>query len=62
VVSQDWQKILYVGFDRAVRNRTDGALVRFTVPISRNDEAASEAGFYELAPAILALLPAYVPE
>jgi EpsI family protein len=62
VISQDWRKILYVGFDRATRNRTDGALVRFTVPITRKDEAASEARFYALAPSILALLPAYVPE
>jgi len=62
VVARDWQKILYVGFDRAVRNRTDGALVRFTVPILRNDEATAEAGVYQLAPSILASLPAYVPE
>jgi len=62
VVSQDWQKILYVGFDRAVQNRTDGALVRFTVPILLKDEAAAEAGFFDLAPPILAMLPAYVPE
>jgi EpsI family protein len=62
VVSQDWQKILYVGFDRAVRSRTDGSLVRFTVPILHKDEATAEASFYELAPSILALLPAYVPE
>ena len=62
VVSQDWKKILYVGFDRAFRSRTDGSLVRFTVPIVRKDEAAAEASFYDLAPQILALLPAYVPE
>jgi EpsI family protein len=62
VVSQDWKKILYVGFDRAVRSRTDGSLVRFTVPILRQDEAAAEASLYDLAPRILALLPAYVPE
>lgn len=62
VVSEDWKKILYVGFDRAFRNRTDGSLVRFTVPILRNDEAAAEASFYSLAPKILKLLPAYVPE
>jgi EpsI family protein len=62
VVSQDWKKILYVGFDRAFRSRTDGSLVRFTVPILREDEAAAEASFYSLAPQILALLPAYVPE
>jgi EpsI family protein len=62
VVSQDWKKILYVGFDRAVRSRTDGSLVRFTVPILRSDEATAEPSFYDLAPRILALLPAYVPE
>ena len=62
VVSQDWKKILYVGFDRAIRSRTDGSLVRFTMPILRKDEAAAEASFYELAPRIMALLPAYVPE
>ena len=62
VVSEDWKKILYVGFDRAVRNRTDGSLVRFTVRILRKDEATAEASFYDLAPRIMALLPAYVPE
>jgi EpsI family protein len=62
VVSQDWKKILYVGFDRAVHSRTDGSLVRFTVPILHKDEATAEASFYELAPRVLALLPAYVPE
>jgi EpsI family protein len=62
VVSQDWKKILYVGFDRAARSRTDGSLVRFTVPIRHKDEATAEASFYELAPLVLALLPAYVPE
>jgi EpsI family protein len=62
VVSQDWKKILYVGLDRAVHNRTDGSLVRFTVPILRADEAAAEASFYDLAPRIVALLPAYVPD
>ncbi len=62
VVSEDWKKILYVGFDRAVRNRTDGSLVRFTVRILRKDEATAEASFYELAPRVMALLPAYVPE
>jgi hypothetical protein len=28
----------------------------------RKDEAAAEASFYDLAPRVLALLPAYVPE
>lgn len=62
VVSQDWKKVVLVGFDRAFRKRTDGSLVRFTVTIDRNDEAKAEALFQDLAPQILAQMPAYVPE
>jgi EpsI family protein len=62
VISEDWQKIVYVGLDRAFRGRTDGSLVRFTIPILRGDEAKAEQAFRDLAPQVLALLPAYVPE
>jgi EpsI family protein len=62
VISEDWQKIIYVGLDRAFRSRTDGSLVRFTIPILGDDEAAAEAAFQDLAPRILKLLPDYVPE
>jgi len=62
VVAEDWQKILYVGLDRATRGRTDAALVRFTVPILAGDESAAEAVFRDLAPRIVAELPAYVPD
>jgi EpsI family protein len=62
VVARDWEKILYVGFDRATQGRTDGSLVRFTVPIARNGEASAEQSFRDLAPLIMARIPAYVPE
>ena len=62
VLSEDWKKIIYVGFDRAVKSRTDGSLIRFTLPVHRNEIAAAEAHFLDLAPQILALIPAYVPE
>jgi EpsI family protein len=62
VISEDWQKIIYVGLDRALQSRTDGSLIRFTVPIIGDDEAAAEAAFLDLAPRILTLLPDYVPE
>ena len=62
VISQDWKKIVYVGLDRALRGRTDGSLIRFTVPILRNDIAKADAAFHDLAPRILAQLSAYVPE
>ena len=53
---------VYVGLDRAFQGRTDGSLVRFTVPIVGDDEDAAEMAFQDLAPRILALLPDYVPE
>jgi EpsI family protein len=62
VISRDWKKILYVGWDRAIRHRTDGSLVRFSVPMSRGNGERAEATFQSLAPLILARLPAYVPE
>jgi EpsI family protein len=63
VIAEDWQKILLVGYDRATRGRTDGALVRFTIPLSRDgNEQLAEAAFQDLARRILPLLNAYVPE
>ena len=62
VIAEDWQKILYMGWDRATRGRTDGSLIRFTIPIRRGDEEAAEAAFLDLAPRVLALLSRYVPE
>jgi EpsI family protein len=62
VIAEDWMKILYLGWDRARRGRTDGALVRFTIPIANGDEAASEAAFRDLAPRLTARLGPYIPE
>ena len=62
VISDDWKKIVFVGLDRATRGRTDGSLVRFTVPVLRNDVERAERAFRAVAPQIIAQLPAYVPE
>jgi EpsI family protein len=62
VIARDWRKILLVGMDRSLRGRTDGSLVRFTIPIQRDDEAKAEALFQDLARQVVAHLPAYVPE
>lgn len=61
VIAEDWQKILYVGYDRATRGRTDGSLVRFTMPILRDDDAAAERAFRELAPLVVQRLTPYIP-
>ncbi len=62
VISEDWKKIIFVGWDRATRGRTDGSLVRFSVAFAHHNEKAAEAAFRSLASQILPRLPAYVPE
>ena len=61
VISEDWKKIVFVGFDRATRGRTDGSLVRFSIPILRSDVERAERAFRAVAPQVVAQLPAYVP-
>lgn len=61
VISEDWKKIIYVGMDRAMRGRTDGSLVRFTIPIARGDEAAADQAFLDIAPLVIGQLDPYVP-
>lgn len=61
VISEDWQKILYVGFDRATRGRTDGSLVRFMVPIKRGDVERAEEEFRSIAELVIPDLSKYVP-
>ena len=63
VIAEDWQKIFFVGYDRATRGRTDGALVRFTIPVYREmDEQRAEQSFQEVARLVLPRLGAYLPE
>ena len=61
VVSEDWQKILFVGYDRATRGRTDGALVRFTTALGRRGDEVAEAKLREFARRVVPILPRYVP-
>jgi EpsI family protein len=62
VIADDWKKIVLMSWDRARMQRTDGALVRFTLPMLRGREEQAEARFRDLAPQLLAGLPAYVPD
>lgn len=62
VIADDWKKIVNLFWDRASRQRTDGSLVRFTIPMVQGREAEAEQAFRELATLLLPELPAYVPE
>lgn len=61
VIARDWMKIIDLFWSRATRHRTDGALVRVTVPILGNDEKPADAAFHDLASRFVPLLPAYIP-
>ncbi|HEY8154685.1 MAG TPA: EpsI family protein [Myxococcota bacterium] len=62
VIAEDWQKIVWVGLDRALHGRTDGTLVRFTFPIGRDGEEAADAQFRDLAPRLVAQFPGFLPD
>jgi EpsI family protein len=61
VIAEDWKKVVWLFWDRASRQRTDGALVRFSVPVVRGDVEEAERAFLEIAPQITEQLAAYVP-
>lgn len=62
VIADDWKKIVNLFWDRASRERTDGALVRLTVPIVPGRERHAHAAFQELSALLLPRLPRYLPE
>jgi EpsI family protein len=62
VIAEDWQKILFVGIGRALSGRTDGTLVRFTVPIGHDGEEQAEAEIRDLAARVSAHFPGFLPD
>lgn len=61
VIAQSHRKILWMFLDRARYGRTDGSLVRFTIPIVNGDDEAADQAFMEFASAVTPLLPKFVP-
>jgi EpsI family protein len=61
VIADDWMKIVWLFWDRARLQRTDGSLVRFTIPMGRDDDESAERAFREIAPLVTSQLPAFSP-
>lgn len=61
VIARNYEKILWMFLDRARRGRSDGSLVRFTIPIEHGDIESAEASFQELASSITPLLSDFIP-
>ena len=62
VIARSHEKILWMFLDRARRGRTDGSLVRFTIPVVHGDVDAAEGHFQELATSIAPHLADYLPD
>lgn len=62
VIASDWRKIVYLSWDRARRQRTDGALVRFTAPIVKGTDTTADESILALAREMMPRLSAYIPE
>jgi EpsI family protein len=62
VIARSHEKILWMFYDRATRGRTDGSLVRFTIPVYYGDLETAEETFRELSSEVTALLSRYVPD
>lgn len=60
-IARNHEKVLYLFLDRIVSGRTDGSLVRFTIPIIHGDKETAEQSFESIAQLLTPMLPSYVP-
>ena len=60
-IARNHEKVLYLFYDRATKRRTDGSLIRFTVPVIRGDEDKAEKTFQSAAQSLTPLLSDYIP-
>jgi EpsI family protein len=61
VIARNHEKVVFMFLDRATMKRTDGSLIRFTVPIRHGDVAEAELTFASIANALMPLLSDYIP-
>ncbi len=62
VIARDWKKVAYLALDRVLRQRTDGALVRFTTPIEGEDIASADERIHSVIAGVVPRLPDFLPE
>jgi EpsI family protein len=62
VIARNHEKILYMFLDRARYGRTDGSLVRFTIPIANGDVEAAEATFDKFSRSVTPAFARYIPD
>lgn len=61
VIGTNIDRLWHMFFDRALRNRTDGSLLRFTMQIERENFEEADDAFREFASKISPELPRFIP-
>ncbi|MDP6978444.1 MAG: EpsI family protein [Myxococcota bacterium] len=61
VIGTNFGRLRHLFFDRALRNRTDGSLLRFTMPVERDNFDEADETFRAFASRIAGDLPRYIP-
>ncbi|MFT5440971.1 MAG: EpsI family protein [Myxococcota bacterium] len=61
VIGTNIDRLRHLFFDRALRSRTDGSLLRFTMPIDRGNFDEADELFKEFAASIGGELPRFIP-
>lgn len=61
VIGTNIDRLWHMFFDRALRNRTDGSLIRFTMQIERENFEEADDAFREFASKISPELPRFIP-
>jgi len=62
VIARNHEKILYIFMDRARYGRSDGSLVRFTVPIVNGNIEKADATFRKFSDSITPMFAKYIPD
>lgn len=61
VIGTNIDRLRHMFFDRAFRSRTDGSLLRFTMPIRRDNFDEADEAFREFASKMAPELPRFIP-
>jgi EpsI family protein len=61
VIGTNIDRLWHMFFDRALRNRTDGSLLRFTMQIERENFEEADDAFREFAAKVAPELPRFIP-
>jgi EpsI family protein len=61
VIGTNMDRLRHLFFDRALRSRTDGSLLRFTMLVKHGDFESADEAFHQFASKMAGDLPSFIP-